>query len=243
MREAGNQRFGSLDIGRFLAALAVVLFHCSEFLQHRPFGGVFRVGYVGINFFFVLSGFVITNAHFRDIGCPDRVAAYARKRFLRIFPPYWAASLLAILCIAKFPYHQPVTLINVVTNALLIPKTTRDYPFVVPAWSLSYELMFYLFFAVLIALPKKFAIAALLLWPAMVLLLGPAVTGVFPLSFLFNPLVLQFFLGILAALIYTRIGVNTAVLLLAVGGLLFALVVVGEALPAIFPVPPQPWWR
>jgi exopolysaccharide production protein ExoZ len=213
-----RQRFGSLDVGRWLAAAGVVLFHCSTFLQHKPFGGVLKIGYHGVDFFFVLSGFVIAHAHLRDLGQAERVCRYTTKRFLRIYPPYWAALILAIGCAFIYPPDQPVTVVNVVTNFLLVPKRAVDYPFVIPAWTLSYELLFYIFFGLLILLPRRVSIALLVLWPSSVWLLGGPVA--FPLSFLFSKFVLFFFFGALASIVAPKLNAAMAAILIGGGAFL-----------------------
>ena len=65
-----------LQAGRALAALAVVAFHLSTAFSDPRYGShsigqaFTRHGNLGVDFFFVLSGFIILNAHARDIGRP-----------------------------------------------------------------------------------------------------------------------------------------------------------------------------
>ena len=69
----------SLQAGRALAALAVVAFHLSIMMGEDRYGGVpvfgaaTRYGYLGVDYFFVLSGFIIAHVHGRDIGRPERL--------------------------------------------------------------------------------------------------------------------------------------------------------------------------
>ncbi len=234
--QAKTQRFGTLDVGRWLAAVAVVLFHCSMFLQHKPFGGVLKAGYHGVDFFFVLSGFVISNAHLKDLGRPQRTLDYIRKRFLRIYPPYWAALALALAWAYWHPFLQPMNVTNVVTNALLIPKNSVDYPFVIPAWTLSYEMLFYIFFGLLIVLPRSVACAALVAWPLAISFFGvPLTTGVFPASFLMSKVILEFFFGVAACLLYVQIGWRIGVLAAGAGVLALMAAAVSESSPNLFP--------
>jgi exopolysaccharide production protein ExoZ len=62
----------SLQIGRGMAALGVVLFHSNLLVQSfveplpAPLAAVLKEGYLGVDFFFVASGFIILNSHFDD---------------------------------------------------------------------------------------------------------------------------------------------------------------------------------
>src|SRR5271166_6887268 len=83
-----------LELCRGLAALLVACLHAGASIDKYygyDIGVVHNFG-AGVDFFFVLSGFVITYAHWRDIGRPERVKTYYIKRFLRIYPPYWIVT-------------------------------------------------------------------------------------------------------------------------------------------------------
>jgi exopolysaccharide production protein ExoZ len=232
-----DERFGTLDAGRWLAAAAVVLYHCSGILQHKPFSGFFQIGYHGVDFFFALSGFVIANAHLRDFGRPIRFSAYARKRFLRIYPPYWVATLLTIAWAFIHPSDQRVGIESTVLNLLLIPRSSVDYPLVVPAWTLFYEVLFYIFFGLLILMPRALARAALLLWPLAIYRFGVELhQGTFPSSFLMSKLILEFFCGVGACLIYSYLDRVTAVGVLILGLAMMGIALALEIAPGTLPV-------
>ena len=61
-------------------------------------GAAFNFGYAGVEFFFVLSGFIMVLVHRRDFGQPSKALVFMRKRVVRIYPIYWLvmAFLLAI---------------------------------------------------------------------------------------------------------------------------------------------------
>ena len=79
-----------------IAVVPVVLFHAGV--------SVFSGGYVGVDIFFVLSGFLLyrpfVRAHLAGTRGPA-VGRYLKRRFLRIFPAYW----LVLLCVL-FVLHQ-----------------------------------------------------------------------------------------------------------------------------------------
>lgn len=232
-----DERLGTLDAGRWLAAAAVVLYHCSGTLQHKPFSGFFQIGYHGVDFFFALSGFVIANAHFRDFGRPVRFSAYARKRFLRIYPPYWVATLLTIAWAVIHPSDQRLSMESVILNLLIIPRSSVDYPLVVPAWTLFYEVLFYIFFGLLILMPRALAWVTLLLWPLAIYFYGAELhQGTFPSSFLMSKLILEFFCGVGACLVYSYLDRVTAVAVLILGLAVMGVALMLEMAPGTLPV-------
>src|SRR5690349_9010218 len=93
-----QRKLNSLQICRGLAALLVLLFHATfmsqTYLDYRPLDGVFRFGYSGVDFFFVLSGFIIFWAHHGELGHPTALRPYVRRRFVRIYPLYWIVAIL-----------------------------------------------------------------------------------------------------------------------------------------------------
>src|ERR1700733_654168 len=100
-----TKRFGSLELGRGCAALLVILYHnggiCEKYFGsfpslHTPFRG----GHAGVEYFFVLSGFIIYFAHAGDRGRSDRILDFVKKRAIRIVPMYWIViSLMTMMFI------------------------------------------------------------------------------------------------------------------------------------------------
>lgn len=134
----------SLEIGRFLAALAVALEHLSTTIPQlklgvAPLPPMPASG--AVLFFFTLSGFVIYNAHYQDAGQPTRLPRYAWRRFCRIFPLYWL-SLLPMLAVL-WPGCTPFYLAKIFTLAPFTGPIAELNP---PAWTLRAELLFYIMF-------------------------------------------------------------------------------------------------
>jgi peptidoglycan/LPS O-acetylase OafA/YrhL len=96
-REAGAH-VRELDGIRGLAILAVVIYHFADF---SPVGGlqaavwtVSKLGWCGVDLFFVLSGFLITGVLIDTRECPEYFKSFYGRRMLRIFPLYYAFLLL-----------------------------------------------------------------------------------------------------------------------------------------------------
>ena len=152
--------FNSIQICRGIAALLVLLFHLGRATAHYfelPALAVpFEFGDAGVYFFFVLSGFVITLAHSKYANNPGKLSNYALSRVIRIYPTYWI--LFCLVLVMKLllpqvgvPLADPLSILK---GLALIPQTPLDgayetyAPIIVVAWTLQYEMIFYLIFRV-----------------------------------------------------------------------------------------------
>lgn len=164
--------FEVLDGLRGTAALMVVLFHFSEPLlgdpQANPLGHVF----LAVDFFFCLSGFVIGYAYDgrRELG----VAGFVRTRLLRLHPLVLAGATLGLLSFLLDPYGGTARAADVAlayaSVLLLVPYAAGlpdrfDLLFQLnaPAWSLFWEYVASLAYAlVLWRLPRRALLALVL---------------------------------------------------------------------------------
>lgn len=80
-------RYPWLDVLRGLAVIMVILYHNFSFLPGAQFG------YLGVDIFFVLSGFLITDILCRAEGSAGMLKNFYARRILRIFPVYYATLL------------------------------------------------------------------------------------------------------------------------------------------------------
>jgi exopolysaccharide production protein ExoZ len=144
---------GSLEIGRFVAASVVVIDHLlSDIGRHSAIagisilGGLAFPGAIAVQFFFVLSGFVMMTAHHADFGRAAALPRFWWRRICRIYPAYWVTLLIPIHYL--YAFLTPSYLANLVS---LWPVDVVEYN--PPAWTLRYEVAFYLVFG-LCLLPK-----------------------------------------------------------------------------------------
>ena len=225
-------RLDGVEAGRGVAALLVVLYHASLHVESNVPGssvlrGLPHFGHAGVDFFFVLSGFIISFVHRADIGRPDRLAHYLERRFTRVFPFYWLVlgfSLFGIWLLhrAQFPGVR-----EIVSNLLLLPQS--EDKIVGGAWTLVYEIMFYCVFAVAIC-NRRIGAAVLCVWAALVAAGFFLTRGseIVPLAVAMSPFCLEFFLGIGAAAVLSAYTVPRSGLVLAIGLAGFALAGVCE---------------
>jgi exopolysaccharide production protein ExoZ len=153
-RVAGKKLVG-VQTARGVAALLVVIYHTTrglslpQYLGHIPFSNAFGFGHSGVDFFFVLSGFIITYAHMADVGRSERVYRYLWRRIVRIYPIYWVVTGIGILH-ASFSLDVAARLapLHLLYSFLLLPESAE--PVVSVAWTLRSEMLFYLLFALAI---------------------------------------------------------------------------------------------
>jgi len=164
-------RIPALDGVRGLALLLVVLYHVVIFgrvpavsLPERLIEGIALQSWIGVDLFFVLSGFLITGILLRTRGTEHYYRNFMMRRVLRIFPLYYLFIALFFLVLpVLFPWH---------TELQKLPPLQAWYWFYIPnvriflqgdwyatyaehTWSLAIEEQFYL------------------VWPLVVMLAGP----------------------------------------------------------------------
>lgn len=202
MHSPPHPRYATLDVWRGVACLAIVVLHAAHFAGPPPDApGRVVVNVVlsrlawGVPVFFVVSGFCIAAACDSARRKPRAPVQFFRRRFRRIFPPYW---VLAVLCLAlvvglnavgrgdlvsdKYGYiPRPSELSawqwlgNVTLTETWRPRLfgDRELKVVGPAWTLCYEEQFYAVCGLLlVAAPRRF-FAGVAGVTAVVLVVGP----------------------------------------------------------------------
>ena len=210
---ATSNHFTTLQAGRAIAALLVVFYHngigifaLDKYWGNDPTNGLFIFAHAGVNFFFVLSGFVIYYIHNKDIGTPSRLANFAKKRFVRIYPIYW----LILFCIIPIyfivpsfghDYHRaPATIIS---SFILVYFDENLHSELGVAWTLYHEIFFYCLFALAIC-HKRLGLAAISLWFASCIAYFFFAPSGFPLNFVAMPINLLFGMGMLTCHLFQK---------------------------------------
>jgi peptidoglycan/LPS O-acetylase OafA/YrhL len=151
------QHSQGLDVLRAVCALAVFFFHC----------GLVNFGWLGVQIFFVISGFLITRSlESRTQGtASERIVAFYGRRARRILPPLY----LYLLLLAPFAFLVQRELVDgwlaAVTFTYNFYNLTESFwntRFLSHLWSLAVEEQFYLLFPLLMVLLRRRATAVLL---------------------------------------------------------------------------------
>jgi peptidoglycan/LPS O-acetylase OafA/YrhL len=193
-----------------------------RFYGRPPFDGAFAKFGAGVDFFFVLSGFIIAWIHWGDVGRPMQLRHYVVRRIQRIYPPYWGVllplSLLYFLSPSSgVPSQHDAA--NFVASLLLFPYP--EHPILGVAWTLVYEVVFYTLFGLLILIGRG-VFWLLGLWSVAILVANLTFNALaYPLTILLDVRNLQFLLGILAALWVREGTIPLPRLMTVVGAALF----------------------
>jgi len=167
--EAG--RFLALDGLRGVFALAIVLFHL-RFATHFFGWPGLRDAYLAVDFFFVLSGFVIAHAYWDRLADGASTARFLIRRVGRIWPLHVAVLLALVVLevvragLGDTAFDGETSGVALAANLVLVqawgplPIATWN----VPAWSISAELFAYILFAVvsLLAPTQRVLLSALI---------------------------------------------------------------------------------
>lgn len=132
-----KQRLGGLDGLRAIAALGVIAFHYDG-------EGLFYYGLLGIELFFVISGFVIL----MTIEKTGSVLNFAFHRAARLYPAYWLSVIVAgtILLV-----QNEASLATVLVNLTMLQSFVKFHNLIDPYWTLAFELWFYVILAAIFA--------------------------------------------------------------------------------------------
>jgi len=162
-----KQRVAVLDSFRCFAIIAVMLMHYTYrwtppansdnlYPYGNFFGTTFHYGFLGVQFFFIISGFVISYTLENTSG----MASFFKNRFIRLWPPMVLCSVITFLvCIMfdnKHEFESAQTLRNFLPSltftkpSIWVTLTHKDWSYIsLSYWSLWVEVQFYVIAAVL----------------------------------------------------------------------------------------------
>ncbi len=148
-----NERLPALDLLRFTAAVAVMLYH---YVSSYPsaedasqpgliaLSAVTRYGYLGVELFFMISGFVILWSSFGR-----GPTAFVISRISRLYPSYWVGMAFTMLCILLLADAVPsvgvveLTPRTIAANATMLPAVFNAPLIEGVYWTLEIEIRFY----------------------------------------------------------------------------------------------------
>jgi peptidoglycan/LPS O-acetylase OafA/YrhL len=162
-----HKHLPALDGVRGLAILLVLVFHLMLFNNNtgNPLwdrvGELRGLGFLGVDLFFVLSGFLITGILYDTLHDPHYFRSFYMRRFLRIFPLYYGFLVLLIILAAVSHVHwdgrQYVLLTYLQNTGIWFPTDGFHPGWLVDVnhfWSLAVEEQFYFAWPLLVFLIK-----------------------------------------------------------------------------------------
>jgi peptidoglycan/LPS O-acetylase OafA/YrhL len=135
--------YPQLDGVRGLAVLFVLMYHMEDLKLPASMEYLFSSGWIGVDAFFVLSGFLITRILLNTRPAPRSLGLFVLRRTLRTWPLYFAVLLIAYFTLRRGPSLYPVNWLHCVVfiqnyTPGFMPQTLG------PTWSLCVEEHFYL---------------------------------------------------------------------------------------------------
>ena len=185
-----RERLVGVQYLRALAALQVVLYHCST-AAGRQVG----LGGFGVPLFFVISGFimvVITDEN-------TRPGSFIRDRAIRVVPLYWLATTAVAVATLAFSF---LSWPHLAASYAFLPfdrpgAEKHFFPVLGVGWTLNYEMLFYGLFTLSLLVPRRFHIAALSLAMLGLTLAGFLVRPqIAAAAFWTQPILLMFLAGV-----------------------------------------------
>jgi peptidoglycan/LPS O-acetylase OafA/YrhL len=230
-------RLYSLQVLRAVAAVAVVFSHfqfdMARYVTQSTGLPNLMIGNAGVDLFFVISGFVIVYASEHLFAQPAGQWTFLQHRLIRIVPLYWIVTIVYIAIAFAAPiFEKSYSVVTILGSFFFIPVPRLDgivEPIVGQGWTLNYEMLFYVVFAVAVAAPRRLAVAATAFFLIGLVFIGRFVDGLpTAVAFWADPIIIEFIFGMGIALAY-REGVRLPRLAAV------ALIVAGFALLALFP--------
>jgi peptidoglycan/LPS O-acetylase OafA/YrhL len=183
-----SESFHLLDGLRGVAAVAVLMVHAA--VLFRPVW--MRSGYLAVDLFFALSGFVLAHAYGPRLTAGMTALAFLRLRLIRILPLYLLGTTIAVAsaleqhAIGHGEWQTEALVRSIVAAAFLVPlppvvgaPNGFAFPLNIPAWSLFFELLVNVFYATAFRFLTPFRT---------VVLVGIALAGLIGTTWYFNGL-------------------------------------------------------
>lgn len=200
-------KIDSLQALRAFAAIFVMVYHGTTLVfkatGYNYLANFFTVGFMGVDVFFVLSGFIIFHTYAAK---KIIVSDFLRKRFVRVVPIYWLVIIGLIIIHIPFPAPNQAELNDVsvlVASFTLYPSKTLVLGV---AWTLTYEILFYIVFALTAAVNTKTFYYTFTAWGLIIIVLY--ILKISPTQFaanaLINPVILNFGFGCVIAYLYRK---------------------------------------
>ncbi|MFM5929767.1 MAG: acyltransferase family protein [Novosphingobium sp.] len=135
-------RLHGLDALRGIAAMAVVIMHAHVLFPQFP--DLFPRGYLAVDFFFVLSGYVMARTYEPRLAAGMRPMAFFTARYRRLWPTMALGGILFLAFLPEGTRGEDIPLLGVaMVNLLLLPNpwSRNSFALNVPAWSIFFELV------------------------------------------------------------------------------------------------------
>ncbi|WP_374951385.1 acyltransferase family protein [Mucilaginibacter sp.] len=192
---------------RALAAVLVMLYHGTTLIRQETgytyLANIFTVGFMGVDIFFVLSGFIIFYTYTSKT---VHAGGFLKKRFIRVVPIYWIVIIGLILIHVKYPASNQAELNTACTIAASFTLYPSKLYVLGVAWTLTYEILFYIVFALTASCNIKWFFYTFLAWCVLIIAfyILQIKSSIFAVNALTNPVILNFGFGCIIAYLFKK---------------------------------------
>lgn len=172
---SGKRRFQTLEGLRGVAALVI-------FAAHSPDGTIdalLPVRYLGVDFFFLLSGFVLAHAYGAKLSDRSMSAReFMLRRYIRLWPLYLLGTAAGVLVAIRDQWSVPDIVVSALCAVMFLPVLSTRFspdphavfPLNSPAWSLFFELVANLAYALIAPFLRRTLLVGILAFGAAALI-------------------------------------------------------------------------
>jgi len=223
-----RKKLHSIQVIRALSAIMIVGHHVALYMNDSSLtivNNLFINGWVGVDVFFVLSGFLLYYTSYKKIAQKGQCKDFLFKRLSRIYPVYWIVlSAVLIIWPSYFGAWYLYSIMDILNSFMLMPQ--EALPVLGVTWFLSFTVFSYFIFAILIFFKKKTSYTIVTAWVLGVLLnsfeLLPT-TNIY-VDFIFSNHYIEIIAGYLIAFMFMKNPVKKPILSLLSGCILFLII-------------------
>jgi peptidoglycan/LPS O-acetylase OafA/YrhL len=219
---SSKQTLENVQVLRGLAAAMVVVQHSVDQFSNHPIAAMARLRDpfhgalgIGVDVFFIVSGFIMYHIAKDDFGVPGRAKLFLYRRLARVAPLYWLLTIpigIISLVAPRLVNHEMSGAAHLISSLLFWPWLNNEglvHPVLGLGWTLNYEVAFYVAFAAALLLPNRVGIWALVGFLIALAAAHPILPTV-QLGFWSDPVILEFLAGIGLAWLRPRVQLPTA---------------------------------
>jgi exopolysaccharide production protein ExoZ len=213
-----EQTIINLQIARFVAAMLVLFSHVQHEAQkpsvlnvqgYQPWDFIYFAG--GVDIFFIISGFIMYHIAQKEFGRPGAAMHFIVRRLLRVVAPYWictTAMVVAAIIFRSHVTHSELSLAHIMASYFFIPYEnaySEIYPVLMLGWTLNFEMLFYVIFAISLNFNKSvgpWVLASVISLIGLLDIFTNIKTA--PFAFWVNTIVFEFLMGVVLAIFWAK---------------------------------------
>lgn len=212
-------RILSLQVLRGIAAFLVVFMHAchdtSNIMSESwlvDFYNLQYFGSIGVDLFFIISGFIMISIHGNDFSKPKASSMFLMKRIIRIVPLYWLITIFSASLLLIFPElfskGKMFDFEQLIASLFFFPwynSIGEIVPVLFVGWTLNFEMYFYIVFALTLLFPQKYFLVLI----SFILIFGLLIFNILNVDFPYflmvaQPILLEFLIGVYIGWLYRK---------------------------------------